>query len=304
MRAARALILLATVTLLGVIALLVAMLWPASNSEPGLRFSGVSDGGGYRLVIPGTFTPDQTERLKRLIGARLEEVDERFSPKRADSEVGRLARAPLGEAVPISAGLASVIGALYAARELSGGAYAALSPTPLSAWWQPQSPALEWVDRFVWHPPGPSALLSFDDRALPFVPARLAVDRLIGGIGADALADALDGAGVERYRIEVQGSVRVRGGPWPFALDGADLLSLDHAAVAWAQGADGTQWLVIAHQAQAARLTADILAAVDAQSAFALAQRHGWAVRSVNGAGRVRVSSAFDRVEVEQPTMR
>ncbi|HZU64806.1 MAG TPA: FAD:protein FMN transferase [Novosphingobium sp.] len=164
--------------------------------------------------------------LEGLITRRLAGIVDEMSHWQADSCLGRFNRLPAGGWMALPADFARVMAAALALAEASGGAF---------------SPALgRLVDLWGFGPPGPvpappaaqplaRAHADADWRRLAFEPAparlrqpgRLALDlsAIAKGFAVDALAEALVGAGIAHFAVEVGGEwrgsgVQPGGQPW------------------------------------------------------------------------------------------
>lgn len=102
--------------------LLLALAGCASEPDP-QRIDGNIFGTFYQISLAGDLDEARLTEMREGIRSVLEEVDESMSTYRQDSELMRLNRHPVGEWMPVSAELFSVLEAAREIAEASGGAF-------------------------------------------------------------------------------------------------------------------------------------------------------------------------------------
>jgi thiamine biosynthesis lipoprotein len=172
------------------------------------------------------------ETLQVAIDALLEEVNDQMSTYRPDSELSRFNASPTLEWFPVSDATARVAMEALETSRLSGGAFDVTVGPLVNLWgFGPQPRKAE--------EPSEQSLATAMDRvgyenlsvretppALRKRRADLYVDlsAIAKGFAVDAVAELLDGRGVESYLVEIGGELRARGlkqdgAPWAVAIE-------------------------------------------------------------------------------------
>jgi thiamine biosynthesis lipoprotein len=202
---------------LGALALAGCGRTPIASKAPGYtRFSGATMGSTYtvRLKAPG----HDDAALRDAVQSALDEVDQRMSMYRPDSELSAFNRAAGGTPVRLSEPMYSVLAAADRISRWSNGAFD-VTVAPLVERWGFGTRAVREVpaaavvtaerSRVDWRS------LSLDDARLSVTKRQAGVQIDLGGIakgyGVDRAAMALEARGVTDYMLEVGGEVRTRG---------------------------------------------------------------------------------------------
>ena len=190
---------------------------PASSQAAGYtQFAGATMGSTYSVRLKSA-GPDE-EALRAVVQAALDDVDQRMSMFRTDSELSVFNRAAGGSAVPLSEPLFAVLAAADRVSRWSEGAFD-VTVAPLVERWGfgtrnvrtvPAAAVLATErSRVDWRS------LSFDDARRTVTKRQSGMQADLGGIakgyGVDRAAAALDARGVTDYMLEVGGEVRTRG---------------------------------------------------------------------------------------------
>jgi len=188
----------------------------ATDAQRYLHFGGATMGSSYTVRLQTTGSDE--EGLRTAVQSALDEVDERMSMFRAESELSAFNRAPAAATVALSEPLCDVLVIADRTSRWSGGAFD-VSVAPLVERWGFGTRSGRSV---------PKATLVAAERshvgwgALSFDPARRRVTKRhagqqldLGGIakgyGVDRGAMALEARGIANYMVEVGGEVRTRG---------------------------------------------------------------------------------------------
>jgi thiamine biosynthesis lipoprotein len=202
---------------LGALALAGCGRTPTPSKAAGYtRFSGATMGSTYtvRLKAPG----HDDAALRDAVQSALDEVDQRMSMYRPDSELSAFNRAAGGTPVRLSEPMYSVLAAADRISRWSNGAFD-VTVAPLVERWGFGTRAVREVpaaavvtaerSRVDWRS------LSLDDARLSVTKRQAGVQIDLGGIakgyGVDRAAMALEARGVTDYMLEVGGEVRTRG---------------------------------------------------------------------------------------------
>jgi thiamine biosynthesis lipoprotein len=205
---------------------------PSTTSPRYLHLRGASMGSTYnvRLEAPEREGP----ALRSALQAALDDVEQRMSMFRADSELSTFNRAGAGVPVALSESTYAVFAAADRVSRWSGGAFD-ITVAPLVESWG-------FGTRSTRRVPETASLVADRERVgwrgLSFDPVRSAVTKQhgaqqadLGGIakgwGVDRAAAALEARGIANYMVEVGGEVRTRGVnaagmPWRIGIEEPD----------------------------------------------------------------------------------
>lgn len=215
----------------GAIAGLVILLVTACGSgEPdpeAVVLAGDTMGTRYRVVLGVELGHRESERLSETIEASLDGVDRAMSTWRSDSEVSSFSRSTSTEWFAVSPATVEVVGKALEISRITEGAFD-VTVAPLVDLWEfgphgeaPRVPDPELVAetsknvgwRHLEAREAPPALR----KAIP----RLTIDlsAIAKGYAVDVVAEALSGAGIENYLVEIGGEIRgagrrLDGRPW------------------------------------------------------------------------------------------
>lgn len=213
--------------LLGLGALLAACQGP--QRETVLR--GPTMGTSFTVRISAELSAAEKAGLEAAVVEALEGVNQRMSNYLEDSELSRLNRSAAGETLRLSEETLEV---LRLAREISrrsDGAFDITVGPLVNAWGfgpdgrPPTPPAQEELEAILEH-------VGFE--LLELVPGGVLkrhsgvvgdLSAIAKGYAVDRVAEALEGAGIARYMVEVGGEVRTAGeapagGPWRIGIEG------------------------------------------------------------------------------------
>lgn len=162
------------------------------------------------LFAPSNASP---AALAGELAAAAGEVDRQMSTWRADSDLMRLNRAPVGRWIEAPADLAHVLAASLRIGRATQGAFDIGVGAAVAAWGFGAQAAVE---------PAPRAtlaslavdMLDVDEargRARKRAAMSLDLSAIAKGFGVDALARALDGLGVTSYLVGIDGEMRAKG---------------------------------------------------------------------------------------------
>jgi len=202
---------------------------PAAGAQ---AFTGLSMGSAYTVKIAGArLSAAALAAAQQAVAAALGDVVERMSHYEPGSELARLNRQPLGQALAVSAPTLYVFEAAQAVHQASGGAFDVSLGRAVDGWGfgptalpQRVLQASEVAALRSQQRPG---ALQIDSRAgtitrLAQVQANLS--GIAKGYGVDQAALALEGLGIGDYMVEVGGEIRTRGHnarrqPWQLAIE-------------------------------------------------------------------------------------
>jgi thiamine biosynthesis lipoprotein len=250
-------LLVAALVLLGIVAAsgLIGC-GPAAAPEPEVTLRGETMGTTYSVKLARLAPHVSAAQLQSGIDALLEEINDRMSTYREDSELSRFNRAQTTDWVAVSPGLAAVVAEALAVSELTAGAFDVTVGPLVNLWgFGPDT-----VDAG----PSPERLGSVRQRvgytklhvrasppALRKERADMYVDlsALAKGYAVDRVAEYVAAAEVTDFLVEIGGEVRgqgrhPRGSPWrigverPAAGRGAVLAVLEADEVAIATSGD------------------------------------------------------------------
>ena len=210
--------------------LAVVLLAGCGGGEPVSRFAGDTMGTTYHVTVvsPGRAVDDD---LGEAIQAALDDVDARMSTYKADSELNRLNRNPVGEGMAVSAQLMAVLALSREIYEDTGGAFDP-SVGPLVDLWgfgpggQGERVPDDAEIRELVATEGFDSL-DLDPDSLTVTKGKtvsLDLSAVAKGYGADSVAALLDARGIERYMVEVGGEMvlaglNARDEPWQIAIE-------------------------------------------------------------------------------------
>ncbi len=194
----------------------------ACSTEPAtLELRGDTMGTGYaiRIVAPAGGSMLPLEPMRDRIAARLEDIEDRFSTYREDSEVSRFNAHPGQDWFSVSLAFLDVLRHGNAISELSGGAFD-MTVSPLVELWgfgaagrSGGIPAREVIDRLL--PATGYTLLELREtppavrRTHPGV--QLDFSAIAKGYAVDEIWRLLAEEGLSAYTVEIGGEVRTRG---------------------------------------------------------------------------------------------
>lgn len=190
---------------------------PADETPLVAKFEGQTMGAGYHATLVGVKTEEAFSLARRAVAKALEDIDERMSTYREDSELSRFNRHPGTDPFPVSAETAEVFRIALAVSEQSDGAFDITVGPLVNAWGfgpDPEGPPPDDAaiavlrERVGWR------LVSVDaenrlTKTRPDVYCDLSA--VAKGYAVDKAAEALERRGVEHYMVEVGGEVRARG---------------------------------------------------------------------------------------------
>ncbi len=201
----------------GALALAGCSRTPTASKAPGYtQFSGATMGSTYTVRLKALGHDEAALRVA--VQSALDEVDQRMSMYRPDSELSAFNRAAGGTTVRLSDPMYSVLVAADQTSRWSSGAFD-VTVAPLVEHWGFGTRAVREVPaaavvtaergRVDWRS------LSLDDARLSVTKRQAGVQIDLGGIakgyGVDRAAMALEARGVTDYMLEVGGEVRTRG---------------------------------------------------------------------------------------------
>lgn len=186
-----------------------------------------------KVVAPKMTEPERTA-THAAIRAALDDVDQRMSTYKPDSELSRFNRHQPGEPFTFSADVIGVFLLAQEVSEASGGAFDVTVGPFVNAWgFGPVKQARPPTDAEIAavRPSVGYRLLAIDAAAGTIAKARPGVyadlSAIAKGYGVDQVARVLDARGIERYMVEVGGEVRVKGKnaagvPWQVGIERPD----------------------------------------------------------------------------------
>lgn len=186
--------------------------------------------------------------LKGALQAAVDEVDMQMSTWKADSDLMRLNRAPVGEWVEIPARLAHVLSIGLAVGRASSGAFDIGMGDAVRAWgFGPDAADPAGIRQAMTanRCPTHEVLTVEADRVLKTAPVTLDLNGIAKGYGVDRLAEVLIDHGIDAALVGIDGEMRALGlrpdgEPWTIAIEAPDperrapyaILALQDAAVA------------------------------------------------------------------------
>jgi thiamine biosynthesis lipoprotein len=186
--------------------------------------------------------------LKGALQAAVDEVDMQMSTWKADSDLMRLNRAPVGEWAEIPARLAHVLSIGLAVGRASSGAFDIGMGDAVRAWgFGPDAADPAGIRQAMTanRCPTHEVLTVEADRVLKTAPVTLDLNGIAKGYGVDRLAEVLIDHGIDAALVGIDGEMRALGlrpdgEPWTIAIEAPDperrapyaILALQDAAVA------------------------------------------------------------------------
>jgi len=185
-------------------------------------------GTDFTVRIRGLSIEEQ-QAAADAVRVALDDVDDRMSTWKSDSELSRLNRARVGEAVPLSPPLRDVLRVAREVHDASGGAFDVTVGPAVDAWGfgpsDPEAPPSEPEVAQLMERIGMDLLVVTGDTASR-TRADLSVDlsAVAKGYAVDRVLAALADLGHHASMVEVGGEIRVGGGdqPWRIAIERPD----------------------------------------------------------------------------------
>lgn len=218
-----------------------------STDRKPYALSGPTMGTHWSAVIHAGAGLD-VERIRLSMQAAVGAVDGQMSMWKPDSDLMRLNRAPVGEAVPIPPMLEQVLRLGVAIGKASRGAFDMTVGDAISAWGFGQCSASQDSIRAAMaarRVPAHEALELGEGKVTKRAPVTLDLNGIAKGFGVDRLAETLSGLGVHDALVGIDGEMRAMGTrsdgqPWTVAVEAPDrtrraphsILSLTDCAVA------------------------------------------------------------------------
>lgn len=180
-----------------------------------LEFSGRTMGTWYTIKVAEFPSSADPETIAKVIETELNNVNDKMSTYKSDSELSLFNKAPVGEPFKVSPDTFEVITRSLEIWRLSQGAFDVTIGPLVNLWGfgpdgKPEKiPSLEDMKN-AWDKVGSDGLiLHVDDREL-VKRKELYVDlsAIAKGYAVDRVAEALENAGIRRYLVEVGGEIR------------------------------------------------------------------------------------------------
>jgi len=224
----------------------------SSESPDILEFSGRSMGTWYTIKVadmPDTTTPEQ---VAKVIERELDNVNDKMSTYKPDSELSRLNQAPVGEPFTVSPDTFYVLTHSLDIWRLSQGAFD-VTVGPLVNLWgfgpdaRPDVVPSDADMKAAWGRVGSDGLMLHPDNYRVEKRKDIYIDlsAIAKGYAVDRVSEALEDIGIRRYLVEVGGEVRAgnskaQGVSWQVAVEEPiterrqvhQVLKLDNAAMA------------------------------------------------------------------------
>ena len=172
-----------------------------------------------------------TDAINRALAQAVGRVDQQMSTWKADSDLNRLNAAPEQVWLPVPPELATVLAAALRVGQQSGGAFDIAVGDLVDAWgFGPGAPSVteQTLDtQAPRHGLSANAALTVDtqrNQVRKRAPLQLNLNGIAKGFGVDELARCLDGFGLTRYLVGIDGEMRARGikpegQPWVVAIE-------------------------------------------------------------------------------------
>lgn len=219
-----------------------------------LTLSGETMGTTYQVKIRGPLSSDRVSALQAGIDERLQQVDERMSTWRDDSEISRFNAADSTEWFPVSPETVRVVEEAQTISQASDGAFDVTVRPLLQVWGfgseaeRPQRPQPEQLERIAGYVGYDKLEYRLDPPALRKLDERLSIDlsALAKGFAVDVIAEYLRDEQIERAMVEIGGEVRTLGqrdasGGWRIGIEHPDSTAREmHTIVALADQALAT----------------------------------------------------------------
>lgn len=236
-------------------------LWPAAGTVVRFEFSEPHMGTTVRVVL---YSRDESEArvAAEAAFARVAELDRTLSDYRADSELSRVTRGPVGQSIPIGHDLLAVLEAAQTLAVRSGGAFD-ITVGPLSKLWRRARRQVELpapADLAAARALTGYTLLSVDVQAQTVTVAKAGMALDPGGIAkgyaADAALEVLRRSGHRSMLVAVGGDIAAGAAPpgthgWEVAITGlgpdgvAPSSPLTIASAGVSTSGDAEQWVEI-----------------------------------------------------------
>ncbi|WP_253426705.1 FAD:protein FMN transferase [Pseudomonas sp. GGS8] len=171
-----------------------------------------------------------TDNIGHNLAHAVARVDQQMSTWKPGSDLNRLNAAPEQEWVPVPKELALVLSAALRVSQQSGGAFDIAVGDVVNAWGF--GPGEQTVTEQMFDTPpqtrlSASAALIIDplrNHVRKRAPLNLDLNGIAKGFGVDALARCLEGLGITRYLVGIDGEMRARGvkpdaQPWVVAIE-------------------------------------------------------------------------------------
>ncbi len=180
-----------------------------------LEFSGRTMGTWYTVKVVDLPAATEPEALGKLIEAELNNVNDKMSTYKQDSEVSRFNQAPVGEPFKVSGDTFEVLSRSLEIWRLSQGAFDVTIGPLVNLWGfgpdgRPDSVPSPSDMKQAWGRVGSDGLILHMDDLEVVKQKDLYVDlsAIAKGYAVDRVAEALEDAGVRRYLVEVGGEIR------------------------------------------------------------------------------------------------
>lgn len=239
-------------------------------STDGQRYSlnGETMGSRYTALFYAAAGIDADEIGRRLAQA-VERVDQQMSTWRADSDLNRLNAAPEQQWLPVPKELTTVLATALRVNQQSGGAFDIAVGDLVDAWgFGPGEQTIteqSLTATSLSTRPSAGAALVVDllhNQVRKRAPLHLDLNGIAKGFGVDELARCLEGFGINRYLVGIDGEMRARGvkpdaQPWIVAIEKPrrgvrevmGVMELGDAAIA--TSGDYRQWVDVGGQTYA-----------------------------------------------------
>ncbi|WP_241801820.1 FAD:protein FMN transferase, partial [Pseudomonas corrugata] len=183
-----------------------------------LRFSlsGETMGTRYTALFYAGAGID-TDEVARHLACAVARVDQQMSTWKPDSDLNRLNAAPEQQWIAVPQELATVLSAALRVSQQSGGAFDVAVGDLVNAWgFGPGEQTVTEQTLATMPPPrlSASAALVVDPlrkQVRKLAPLQLDLNGIAKGFGVDELARCLDGFGITRYLVGIDGEMRARG---------------------------------------------------------------------------------------------
>ncbi|MAR92938.1 MAG: FAD:protein FMN transferase [Pseudomonadota bacterium] len=196
-----------------------------------LEFSGQTMGTWYSVKVVDLPEPVSPRQVADVIQGELDNVNQKMSTYRPDSELSRLNAAPVAEPFAVSRETFTVLSKALEIWRLSQGAFD-ISIGPLVNLWgfgpegRPREVPDDAAMRAAWKRVGSDRLeLHVDDReVVKETDLYLDLSAIAKGFAVDQVALALEGLGIRQYLVEVGGEIRAGNSkgpdqPWRLAVE-------------------------------------------------------------------------------------
>ena len=205
-----------------------------TGTDDTLHLAGATMGTRYNLKLPRAGLRVATDAIHAAVQGALDDVEQRMSIYRPDSEVSRFNRHPAGVPFALSGELAAVLAAAQTVSRASHGAFD-VTVAPLVEVWgfgtekRRAAPSPQRLREARRATAGHAHLhLDLERRqATKGAPLSLDLGAIAKGHGVNRAAQALDALGLSNYMIEAGGEVRTHGTngagqPWQIGIEQPD----------------------------------------------------------------------------------